>query len=331
MAEAQAVAIDRTAILGKVALLLVTFLLGDCQSKPQTVERRTDMNPNLPGHDLCIGRFRFRIPDELVVESRTQSIYRVDVQTVSLGREGVRGILQSKVREVEPISPLPGSVSSILTTFDIKPGIHGIWYADDPEEPQSHRLFAVRQVGDHAVTAERGASSTGHTTVGTLIGNVIDSYVPSTGVGFCVGAGAVTTEAGRNERVVVTFSHAQNPDVKVEFMTETVREPDTSTYSDITEEQTSATAAGGRVNVLRDRMRNAGGVNGNEMWISLIVPEEKPLVRFIWEFAGMPENAIQPFMQFRAYGPLGDQPRIEQIWEMLITTLRPVPAPPDEP
>jgi hypothetical protein len=308
-------------------LSLFGYLMA-CGSAPGGEQRKTKMNATSSGSQVCIGRYEFMAPGGLAIDGRTQRIYRVDVSTVSLAERRLQSYWNGKMAELRKLPSPPGTISPVLRTFELKPGMQAVWYADDPEDAESNQLLAIRPVGDHVVVAQRGGSVAGRSNVETLVGNVLDAYVPSTGEGFCAGAGAITTEPGRNEQTLIALTHSRLPDTEVEFSTETVREPDTSTYSDVSEEREAAAANGGTINVLRDRMRTAGGVEGNEMWISVSAPDEESTVRFTWEFAGRPENAIRPYMQFRASAPLAQKAELERLWEVLLNTLKPVPLPP---
>jgi|SRR5580704_470270 hypothetical protein len=273
---------------------------------------------------ICVGRFRFSIPGTVVVNGRSQSIYRVDVNAVSMPRGGIRELWGREVARLEALGPTMETKTAIVRELELESGVRAIWYADNPVSPQLHELVAMKPAGNYAIRAARGGEASKHEVVETLVRNVINAYTETGTRGFCVEEGAITSEPGLNEKALVSFAHRKLADFDIEFATITVSEPVPGLSEE--DEKETVESEGGSYTELRNQKRVAAGLEGKEMMTAVSLPREKPHVRFTWHFAGSPDSSGQPSVDFSATAPKEHRAELEKIWEMMLQSLRPVPA-----
>lgn len=280
---------------------------------------RAGMSMTSDGKEQCIGRFQFNVPAELSISGRSQSIYRVKVNTAPRPQRGLDDLLK------EQVSRLGGGKATVVRTFDLEPGVRAAWYIEDPGKPQLRGLLAVKDGGDHAFVATRNGEASKSAGVESLVKTVVDSYVPAGRKGFCVELGAIVSEPGLNEETLIVFSDARVPELELEFSTRTVSSPDTTTYSNLDEEKTVAASHGGTLTVLRDQPRRVAGLQGKEIWMMAEIPQQKPLVRYTWHFAGVPQNSAKPMINIKGIAPSDKRGNLESIWETVLESIRAVP------
>jgi type VI secretion system (T6SS) Tli4-like immunity protein len=276
----------------------------------------------------CIGRFYLTVPDVLIVAGRSQSIYRVDVDTVPIPSGGLQALWDATVVKFRPLPAPQDSDSSDRATFTLQPGVRAIWYIANPSSPQIRTLKGIKPVANHAVIAARSGETGKEQNVETLVRNVLDAYQPVTTQGFCVGFGSINSEPGVNEQTLISFDHKKIHDFDIRFETRTVSKPDTQTYSDVDEEKELTASAGGKLNVLRDHSRSVAGLEGKEIAISASAPGEPASLRFTWHFPGVPQSSSKPMINIVGSAPVSQQPELEKIWDALLKSIQTVPPSP---
>jgi hypothetical protein len=285
---------------------------------------RAQMNEETKTATICIGRFRFSIPETLVVNGRSQSIYRVDVGTVPMPRGGMRELWGKEMARLEKLGTTTGTKTAIVREIELEPEVRAIWYADNPVFPQLHEMVAMKPYGNHAIRATRGADASKHETVETLVRGVLNAYADTSASGFCLEEGAITSEVGINEKALISFAHRKLPDFEIEFATTTVSEPAPGVSEE--EEKEAVASEGGTYTELRNQKRVAAGLEGKELMNAESLPGEKPHVRFTWHFPGNPDNSGQPSVDISATAQKEHRPELEKIWETMLQSLRPVPV-----
>jgi hypothetical protein len=273
---------------------------------------------------ICIGRFRFSIPETLVVNGRSQSIYHVEVNTVAMPRGGIRELWGKEMARLEALGPTMGTKSAVVGELELEAGMRAIWYADNPTSPQLHELVAMKAFGDHVVRATRGGEASKHEIVETLVRGVINDYAATPASGFCLEEGAITSEPSLNEKALVSFAHRKLADFDIEFATTTVSEPELGVTEE--EEKEAAESDGGTYAELRNQQRTAAGLEGKERMSAVALPGRKSLVRFTWHFPGIPESSSGPNVDITASAPKEHRAELEKIWETMLKSLRPVPV-----
>jgi hypothetical protein len=307
------------------ATLSVYGLLG--QKKPEQSRMPQANNPRSQQVE-CIGRFRFAVPDSMSVAGRSQSIYAVDVKTVLIPLEGIQRLWDEHLVRIRPMAPPNESAKSELHTFDLQPGSLAIWYLRDSASPRIRTLDAARAAGEYAVVVSRSGEAGKESIVEELARIVLNSYVPSTANGFCVGHGAITSEPSPEEESLITLNHGKVKDLQIRFSTRAVSTPDTTTYSDVQEEKELVESDGGRLSVLRDQQRRVAALEGKEIAISATSPKEPAMVRFTWHFPGVAQDSTRPMINIVGSAPLPQQPELQKIWDSLLQTIETVPPSP---
>jgi hypothetical protein len=273
----------------------------------------------------CLGRFWFVVPGALAVTGRSQSIYRVDVSTIPLPAGGLDALWRERLARVNALTPPPGVASPVIRTFELQPGVSGIWYFVNPDDDEELCLEALKPQSGYAVLASRRGAASKEAIVETLVKNVLDAYVPGTERGFCVGAGAITSEPGLNEYAGIALEHPTVPNFEVSIDTRTVKEPDTRAYSNLDEERQVTAGLGGTVEELRDQTRVVAGLEGKEIWASVDLPRETPFVRFTWHFPGVAEDSSRPMINIMGTAPTSRRAELEAVWEAVLRSFRPIP------
>lgn len=320
-------------VLACVALCILSWcgacagLTGREDSNAGREARSPKANMNVVETDTqdCLGRFRFVVPGAFGVAGRRQSIYRVDVSTLALPDGGIEALWHERLAHIRALPPPRGAAHPIIKTFELQPGVNAVWYFANPDDDEEHCLEALKSQGGHAVLASRRGMAGKESTVETLVKGVLDAYVPGTERGFCVGAGSITSEPGLNEHTGISLEHRRMPKFEVEITTRTVKEPDTSTYSDLEEERQVTAGLGGTVEELRNRPRVVAGLEGKEIWAAADVPDEPPFVRFTWHFPGVPEDSSRPAIDIKGAAPRSSQAELEAVWETVLRSFRPIP------
>jgi hypothetical protein len=276
----------------------------------------------------CIGRFYLAVPDVLLVAGRSQSIYRVDVDTVPIPSGGLQALWAATVAKFRPLPPSADLDSSDRPTFTLQPGVRAIWYIANPSSPEIRTLKGIKPVANHAVIAARSGETGRESDIEMLVKGVLDAYQPVTTQGFCVGFGSINSDPGVNEQTLISFDRKKIKDFEIRFETRTVSKPDTQTYSDVDEEKELMASAGGKLHVLRDHSRPVAGLEGKEIAISASAPGEPASLRFTWHFAGVPQNSSKPMINIVASAPVSQQAELEKIWDTLLNSIQTVPPSP---
>lgn len=284
----------------------------------------------------CIGRFQFTVPEGMAAGGRSQSISTVDVSTAPLPPGGAKVLWKERVARISALTTPPGAPRSVARMFQLQTAVPGIWYFRSRDSPNLLALEAIKEFPDHALIVNRGADldapqrqiilqGGSEAIVETLVKNIINAYVPASPRGFCVGYGSITTKPSRNEETNIVLQHRALPGVEIRIRTRTVAEPDTQTYSNLSEESDLATATGSQMTVLRDAPRVVAGLPGKEMRVSVTPPDESPFVRFTWHFTGVPRRADQPAIDIVGTAQASHVAELEPAWESLLSSVRPVP------
>jgi len=242
-----------------------------------------------------------------------------------LPSDGVEALWQERLSHLQSLTPPPGAKNAIIRRFDLQTGISAVWYFGTSYATDLRNLEAIRPFADHAVLVKLDGEAGRETIVETLVRNVLNAYVPVEAQGFCVGNGSITSEPGINEHAGIGFEHKKLHGMEISFDTQTVKEPDTRTFSNLDEEKEVVNANGGKLAVLLDHQRSVAGLEGKEIRISVTSPNETPTVRFTWHFAGIPADSSRPMINIKAVASTAEQKSLETIWEGVLQSVRPTP------
>lgn len=183
----------------------------------------------------------------LVVQARTQSIYRVQSTTEPLLVGGGDAVWNAMLARIQALRPPPSLDQVVVRNFQLQPGVRAVWYYRNPDAPRLLNLEALKTLPDHTLVLVRGCETGKEPTVEKLVGNVLNAYAPVTAQGFCLGFGCVTSEPGNNEDARVLFNERGFPDLQLTFETHTVSTPAASQLPEDAKQMEAAVAAkGGR-------------------------------------------------------------------------------------
>jgi hypothetical protein len=298
-----------------VALLLFVLatagaVCGDRTRTEEALHSADEMGGSSAQSTQCAGRFSFRSAG-LVEQSRWQSIFRTEVTTHSAGSGSAEDPWEARLQQLKEQEP---------RGVELGPGTQAAWYGAEPVDPNVRTLEAMRPVPGGTLVV-KSESDTGREQFGeALTRNIVDSYLPGSRVGFCVGLGAIILGPSRNEEVRLVLASRELPELEVHFETRTVRAPDRTTYSDLDEERQLAAAEGVALIELRNRKRKAAGLVGRELWL-----RTAGLVRFTWHFPGAAGSAIEPAVTLVATAPEHLQADLQAVWEAILTSLTKIP------
>jgi hypothetical protein len=274
----------------------------------------------------CIGRFRFQVPDSLALAARSQRIYGVEVSTAPVSPFGAASAWSERVAEIRKMRAPEGKADPVVRSFEIEPGVPGIWYFNNPAGIRM-LLESAKVVDGHVLRLVRAAPEGKESSAETLVKHVIEGYAPGvTDYGFCVGYGAITMEPSLNEATDGVFENPRVAGLEIRMETATVNQPDEGTYSDLEEEKSYVEGTGANLKVLLERERTAAGLSGKEIRIEVTPKKGDPLVRFTWHFAGTPRNASQPKIDMVGSAPPDQRAQLEAAWEAVLQNMRPIPV-----
>jgi len=281
------------------------------------------MNQTTNGGLCCIGRFHFAAAD-FKVTRRSQTIYRVDVNTMPLSAGGFGVAWQARLAEIRALASATLG-DPIIRSFELQPGIFGAWYIGDPDSPQLRSLQVLKPADNHFIQADVTADAGNEAMAEGLVREILNAYRPTTEHGFCVGFGSIVLQPAQIERATLKLAHRTLAGVLLRFDTETVKTPDTRTFSNLTEAELVVQGSGGQLSVLRNQQTTAAGLLGRELRIAVTVPGEEPFVRFTWHFPGEPLNAVKPQIDIVGSAYTTQQAALEALWEDMLGSLRPIP------
>jgi len=283
----------------------------------QSEERKTRMS------EECVGRFRMSVPENVVVTSRSQSIYGVEVRTEPLRSMTAAKQWEQRLEALEKVPALPGKKSAIRSRLSLDSGVEAVWYDDGPNLLM---LEALKPFGDHTLWVSTDADAGKEPVAEKLSRAVVAAYAPETGYGFCLGFGSVRMGPSLSETARINFEHSGASGAKIEFASQTVRDPDTKTYMNLDEERDFAKASGGTLIVLLERERTVENLPGKEMRISMTIPGEVPMVRYTWHFAGVPRDGTKPKINLVGRAAASGQAQLAAAWDALLNSIKSVPV-----
>jgi hypothetical protein len=265
----------------------------------------------------CIGRFQFDLPERLAISGRSQTLYGGALVTAPMPAGGAEEAWSAEVAAIRARGD-----NSMRRTFDLTPGVHAVWYGNNPRMPSSLVLEVLKPADDHYLKFTRASPAGKESPAEKLASNIVASYMPhETGSGFCIGIGSLSLDPASRESVSITMKDGQ---VETSIDTITVDQPDGG-GSALEEAQQFAKGYGGSLKVLRNGGRAAGGVEGNELRISLSIPGKPDLLRFNWRFEGVGHDAARPQIAIDGSAPASQSGELESAWETLLSSLAPIP------
>lgn len=265
----------------------------------------------------CVGRFSWLQSQPATVAGRSQSIYRTNISHLPVPPEGIDAFWAAKLAKL----------GAEHKGFSLAPQVMSSWSSRNPSFPAIRTLEVLKPVSGGILLADTEADAGKEEMTEGLMKDIINGFEPTTDYGFCIGGGAIMLEPSQFERAGLVLHLSAAPEVEIHFETRTVTEPDTTTYSDVDEEESLATAHGGKLVVLRNAERSVAGLTGKEIRISIASPKEQPLLRFTWHYPGIPGSSTNPAIDILAASPATDQAQLESAWESMLTSLRTVPLP----
>ncbi len=281
----------------------------------------------------CIGRFKFSMLAGFTT-GRSQTIYTVDVRTVSIAFSSPQIIWNDELEQIAAIKAPEGVSSSIIKTFELQPGVPAVWYYRQSSSTDLIALKAMKPFQGRVLIVSRGADLRARpdldeqrkkSIVEQLVKNVVDAYTTQTDYGFCVGYGTITSEPSINGLTLISFTHPQLPGFDLRFETRTVSEPDNETYSSLHEERAWLAGTQAKLTVLKDSQQTVAGMEGKEIRISVTLPEEPSFVRFTWHFPGVSRKSDRPAIDILATANIKNQKRLEEVWEKMLQSLQSIP------
>lgn len=265
----------------------------------------------------CIGRFQFDLPERLTVAGRTQSIYRTTVETAAMPSGGAEEAWNNDLAAVRARTE-----NSVRRTFELMPGVHAVWYGNNPRLAVSIVLEALKPADDHYFKLTRASTAGKEEPAEKLASGILASYAPhDTGSGFCVGFGSLSIEASSRESASITMKDGE---LETSIDTVTVDQPEDG-GSPLDEAKQFAKSSGGSLKVLRNGKRKAGGVDGRELQILLSLPGKPDLLRFDWRYEGAGHDATRPKIEIAGSAPASQSSELEAAWETLLNSLQPIP------
>jgi hypothetical protein len=267
----------------------------------------------------CVGRFSWQKLDSVAVTGRSQSIYRTNVEHILIPPGGIDAYWAARLSKIGPEAKI----------FSIEPGVKSSWSSRNVSFPNILTLEVVKPVQGGLIVADTEAQTGKESIAEGLMKDIINGFEPTIDYGFCIGGGAIMLEPSQYEEAGLVLTANSSTKIEVQFDTRTVTQPDTTTYSDLDEEESLIAAHGGKLTVLKNAERSAAGLSGKEIRISAESPGEEATVRFTWHYPGVAASSTQPAIDIVGSSPAKNQAELQSIWESMLTSLRAVPLPPN--
>ncbi|WNG56716.1 hypothetical protein F0U59_19615 [Archangium gephyra] len=274
----------------------------------------------------CAGRFGFMLPEELTLAGRSQSIYRVGVDTQTLVEgKTAQEFWKEKLRELEARTEGSGAPKERNVRAMI-PGASAAWYGANPMFPNDRTLLVMKPQRGHVVLLQVEAEAGNEAIAEQLVAETVAAYIPEARYGFCVGEGAITSEVSINEQALANFVSARHPGLEVSISTQTVSQPRSDhPLSDVEGDRQSFATRGDRLEVLRDGERTVAGKNGREGRVSLTSAREGTMLRYTWFHPGGQARGDEPEILLKASAFDKHKAELEATWELLLTSMKQLP------
>jgi hypothetical protein len=255
------------------------------------------------------------------VAGRSQSIYRTDVKLVAMTAGGPDAYWNARLAQVAPMHP---------RRVDLKAGTLGVWYSGNRTFPKVLTLEVAKPLDGALLVASREGEAGKESLGESLASDIVNAYVRTTDRGFCVGGGSIMMEPSQNEYSRVALESLRIPQVELRVETQTVREPERSAYANTDEDEEIVRASGGSLETLRNGERLAAELRGHELWIEAAVPGQPTTIRYAWHYPGEAGSSVRPSVTIVASAQPSQRQLLNDVWETVLTSLRPIPPPPPE-
>jgi len=275
-----------------------------------------------------IGRFRFLLPAALVVQGRSQSIYRAEAGTVAIPPGTADAWWAAKLATLRRGKRPAGVADIIIRPLAVPaPEMRGVLHYAGPDTPELQTVLVMKPFADHLVHISRQTEADGVPEIEKMVLGTIASYVPGGREGFDIGHGSLTSVPGVNEQARIAFRHASLPKLELDFDTRTVRAPEKEDpLAGVEQDQQRLAAAGQTLTVLRNQRRSVAGLPGMEGRLLLkAIPPADSLLRYSWSHPGVAALPTAPAIMVVASAPQRDQAALEAAWEQLLGSLQLLP------
>lgn len=270
---------------------------------------------------IAIGRFNVKVPDEMNLNYREQSIYGLNINTVPLPEDGIAAAWAKQMQEISAIKPPEGIKQALVKEFELLPGVKAAWYRDNAYYPKSRMLVVMQQWDNHILVAQRDAQEGKEEIAEELMSSIIQSYQANQSKGFGVGDGAILEGPSLSESTRLYLKHKGGKDIAIHYNTLTVHEKSYTKEKDLDEEKGFAKATGSKLKVLKKQKRAIAGIKGKEIWVSMSTPKEGTFIRFSWDFIGVSRDATKPSISISLKTTESDLKVLEGIWEQLLNSI----------
>ena len=299
---------------------------GSCSGRQKKATGEGVSKMDRDGGNLFIGRFALRLPPDIRIKGRSQSIFRVWVKSKRIPAGSFESLWeQNRLGEIR-VQPKPANVPDrIVRSYQLSRDSRAALYYNDPKDPESRQLEVFRETGGVVVMAMRAGLGGQERDMESLVAHVVDSFAPQSRIGFCLEDGAIVCETAANESSQSMFEHVRLQNIEISLNTTTVRNPRTLDDISVAHELQMALGAS-TAKVMNSERRITAGLEGLEERIQLLIDGEAPAIRFSWKYPGDSLVSTRPQITFQAMCHESDAPVFVPEWEKMLASLRQVPV-----
>jgi hypothetical protein len=304
--------VQRRAILATAALLLAPR--AQAGAPPTARSDAMDPTPNA----ICIGRFSLSPPPGWVLQARTQKMYLTDLDDAPPPpAPGSSDPVLDRLRQGLP------SKTPLIRRFELDGVGPAAWFGLGSADSFDRRLVVLSGPLRMQLLSGKGREAPAE----RAMRMIAPGYRAGARTGFCLARGAMHLEPSRNESTSLTLAAQAWPDTLFSLQTRTVDKPDETHPLAQPEAELSGMAGSGvSVNLSSQSARTVAGLAGRELRGQMRASATAApfrLYRFFHPGVGRQSGA--PLMTLELDGPATEGAALDQAWNALLDSLRPLP------
>jgi hypothetical protein len=261
----------------------------------------------------CIGRFKFELPVNFVVSSRTQKIYLTHVRD-NLSSIVIKSAPESPIMQVlrygiNPKSPLIKEIQIPL----VGPGA---WFGLGSPDSYEKRLVAIKGDVDLGIRMELLFAKGREAAAEKALQKVAAEYRNKDRSGFCLEVGSIVGEPSRNEQVSFLIESLKvDNKISIFFESQTISEKN---HDNPFKDLKLMRLAQKDLTLISDSKEILGDRKGQTVQYSFKNEDNEKIFVSQFFFAGKPKDATQPKISIKLSGPLHKKEELESIWKKFV-------------
>lgn len=272
-----------------------------------------DPKPNA----ICIGRFSLSPPPGWVLQARSQKMYLTDLDDAPPPVSGSSDPVMDRLRQgLPPKTPL-------IRRFELDGVGPAAWFGLGSADSFDRRLVVLSGPLRMQLLSSKGREAQAE----RAMGMIAPGYRAGARTGFCLAHGAMHLEPSRNESTSLSLAAQAWPDTLLSLQTRTVDKPDeTHPLAHPEAELAGLAGSGVSIRLSPQSSRTVAGLAGRELRGEMRASATAaPLRLYRFFHPGVGRQAGAPLMTLELDGPATERAALDQAWNALLDSLRPLP------